>query len=391
MQLKKYVLIGALTASLALGSLVFGMEWETKTEKPKSVEKTEYEAKKKDYEAQKKELAQQKETQMAEKQKMAAEMEAKIKEIKAAYEAAKKQLMADFEVSKQALYDEWNALSAEEQKTRKAEFDEKKKQLMADLETKKKTIQAKFETSMQAVRWEMETKKKEVETKKTEFEGKKKEMEAKKDVAKKEIEEKIKQTKAQNDVCKTQFATIRTEAESNMKARKAAWDAFWEANKWIQKDLYVAEYRDDVKDTLDTMRLQIRLVERKYARSLVGTGSTGQSLDYALNLINTIVDRSRDSLSEYVQEGKTDQFTTFRDWFKSVLISNKTSLLTMMQTHAQTIKSATWTCKKRAQLMFAQQDTVDRQAQWQMKSESLPSWEKAGKESKAERKSETIK
>jgi hypothetical protein len=64
-----------------------------------------------------------------------------------------------------------------------------------------------------------------------------------------------------------------------------------------------------------------------------------------------------------VQDGKEDQFTAFRDAFTSVLINNKTSLLTMVKSHAETIKSLTGTCKRRGELMITQQDSLDRQAQ----------------------------
>jgi hypothetical protein len=36
----------------------------------------------------------------------------------------------------------------------------------------------------------------------------------------------------------------------------------------------------------------------------------------------------------------------------------------------------TGTCKRRGELMITQQDSLDRQAQWQMKAVAAPTWEK---------------
>lgn len=312
------------------------------------------------------------ETEKKVKNEMSSEMDAKKKELNTWFEAQKKEIMASFEEKKAYLYSKRNALTEEEKKTQKAIFDESKKQLTTELEAKKKDLQSQFETKLNEIKsqywipvWIKETSSVDKEKVKQELKDK---------LAKVQWEKKPENGDLAQ--CKASFETLRTAKETNAKERKAAWDAFWATNKWVQKDLFLADSKEDVKDTLDTMRLQIRLVERKYVKSLVWTSST-VTLEYALSTIDSIAKRTRTDLADYVQDGKWDQFNAFRDWFIAVLNTNKRSLLTLMQTQSQTIKWLADACKKKAQSTLIVQDSTDKQAQWLLNaSVSWSVWEK---------------
>lgn len=310
-------------------------------------------------------------------------IEAKKKEINAWFEAQKKELMTSFEEQKAYLYSKRNALSEEEKKAQQTTFDEKKKAIQSELEAKKKELQSKFETKMKEIMtqyWMNDST--QIKDKVLWSTDKEKVRQELKDKLAKVSGDKKSNT---GDLaqCKTSFDSLRTAKEANAKERKAAWDAFREANKNAKKDIFTTDSREDVKDTLDTMRLQIRLVERKYGKSLVGTSST-VTLEYALSTINTIVQRTRTDLADYVQDWKTTEFNTFRDWFISVLTANKKSLLTLMQSQSQTIKGLADVCKKKAQSTLLVQDSSDKQTQSQLNS-SL-NWTSVGEWVRQEKK-----
>lgn len=297
------------------------------------------------------------------KSEVSTAIEAKKKEINTWYETQKKQLMITFEEQKAYLYSKRNALTEEEKKAQQTTFDEKKKAIQSELEAKKKDLQSQMEAKMKEIKaqyWLTEsTQVKDKVLWSTDKEKVRQEL--------KDKLSKVQTSTADMAQCKASFDTLRTAKEANNKERKAAWDVFREANKNAKKDIFTTESREDVKDTLDTMRLQIRLVERKYVKTLVGTSST-VTLDYALSTINTIVQRTRTDLADYVQDWKTAEFNTFRDGFISVLTANKKSLLTLMQSQSQTIKWLADACKKKAQSTLLVQDASDRQTQWQLNS-----------------------
>ncbi len=95
--------------------------------------------------------------------------------------------------------------------------------------------------------------------------------------------------------------TIRTEKEANNKEREAAWKAFREANKNSQKTIFVADSREDVKDVLDGMWLQIRITEKAYARALVATSSVVTSIDPYVARVDSAAQTAWTQLAELLQ------------------------------------------------------------------------------------------
>jgi hypothetical protein len=86
--------------------------------------------------------------------------------------------------------------------------------------------------------------------------------------------------------CKITFEALRSERDVNIKIRKDARNTFWTNNKLPAQNIFSADDREDIKEILDSMRLQLRLVEKKYAKALVGTASVAYTTEYALNLID---------------------------------------------------------------------------------------------------------
>ncbi len=307
------------------------------------------------------------------------DMEAKKKELYAQKEARVKELMSTCESSIKALWEKYKALSSDASAEERASITEQYNTLKSDCEAKKKAIYADIEAQVKTLMgqkgnsWYKDS---------TQTRDKEKVKQELKDKLRKVTWTASTMTSEEMTQCKATYDTLRTEREANSKARKEARATFWEANKSSAKDIFAVEDREDVKDILDSMRLQIRLVERKYAKSLVWTSSVAQSTEYALWVIDTIAQRTRTDLAEYVQDGKQDQFTTFRDAFLAVLKSNKSSLLTMMASHAQITKWLSSTCKKKVAVTMTQSDTLDRQTQSQLY--SMLSWrgESVNKEKK---------
>lgn len=291
------------------------------------------------------------------------DMEAKKKELYVQKEARVKELMSTCESSIKALWEKYKALSSDASAEERVSITEQYNTLKSDCEAKKKAIYADIEAQVKTL---MGQKEKSWYKDSTQTRDKEKMKQELKDKLWKVPWTDSTMTSEEMTQCKATFDTLRTEREANAKARKEARNVFWEANKWTAKDIFVADGREDVKDILDSMRLQIRLVERKYAKSLVGTASVAQTTDYALGVIDTIVQKTRTDVAEYVQDWKQDQFNVFRDGFISVLKANKSSLLTMMYTHAQTIKWLNGACKKKVSVTMTQSDTLDRQTQWQL-------------------------
>ncbi len=297
-------------------------------------------------------------------------IEAKKKEIYTWFETQKKQIRSDAEAAKKALTDQLSTLSETEKAAKKESLYAQYKQIQSDAEAKIKDLQSQMEAKMNALKSEYLATKWNTTNDQSTRNQKDKQPTSDKEKMRQEMKDKLWKvwsTDESTSACKTTFSAIRTTREADAKIRKAAWDAFTTANKWAEKEIFAEDSRQDVKDTLDAMRLQIRLVERKYTKALMGTSST-VTTNYVLTSIDSIANKARIDLADYVQDWQSDAFNTYRDWFLSVLKSNKTSLLTLMTTDAQTINWLADTCKKKAKTMMPPQDQSDRKVQWQLNS-----------------------
>lgn len=362
-------------------------ELQAKFEAAMKALKAEYEAKKWEFEKQKADMQKQSEATKKEMEAVKKQLEEKKKSLMSQIESEKKALQQKCEARKKEIYDAASQLTEEQKKENRAYIEQKFKDLATECETAKKALWARMEEQMKTMKAEYEALQKSQsssssEKKKPDWMPEKTKTEQLKmsDKEKQQFKDKLSQVKPQpvkqeaklsSDelaMCKSTQETIRSEREANLQMRKAAWDAFWEYNKWVQKDLYDADAREDVKDVMDTMRLQLRLIERKYAKSLVGTSSVAQTPETVLNLMTTVVDKTRADLAWYVVVWKEDAFNAFRDEFKMTLLPNKSSLLVLIESHAKLINALPEWCKNRLRSSFSQSDSLDRTAQWQMNS-----------------------
>lgn len=347
--------------------------------------KEEYEAKKWEIEKQRPEIGKQSDTDKKELEAAKKQMEEKKKSLMNQWESEKKALQQKCEARKKEIYDAASKLTEEQKKENREYIEQKFKELASECEAAKKVLWAKMEENMKSMKAEYETLQKSqswtnIDKKKPEWTSEKSKPEQSKmsEKDKQSFKDKLSQVKPlpikseaklsseELAMCKSTQETMRKERDANLQMRKAAWDAFWEYNKWVQKEIYEPDAREDVKDIMDTMRLQLRLIERKYARSLVGTASVAQTPETVLNLMTTIVNKTRDDLAWYVIPWKEDVFNAFRDEFTMTLLPNKSSLLVLIDAHAKLINALPEGCKNRLRTSFSQSDSLDRTAQWQM-------------------------
>lgn len=349
------------------------------------------------YEQQKKDMQSQMEAQKANMNTMKQDMEAKMSAVKSEIEAKrktimsameekkkafmtsaeeqKKQLMSEFEAKKAALYDERNSLSDAERKEQKMYFEEKKQQVMKEFETRKKNLQtsieeqkkqimAEFEQQQKAMQSQADAMRKDYETQKSTMmkdyqsqkEGYKTPQRDDSNTSPSTLKPEVTVEKV-SAACQSTYETIRKERETNLQERRKAWNTFWETNKNTAKGIFLTDSREDVKDITDDMWSQIRLVEKKFLRSL--TTNSPISVDTAMSAINTLANNSRDELSEYVQDDKDAAFASFREAFNGVLYANKKSLLSLTASQMQTLKAGAVECTQKIKTILLQPDALD--------------------------------